>query len=174
MSHLLLDASGISHGEVRPAGRYYRGRTGDTHSEGGGSNQEFIRLGAALLFAIAAESLSFFAPDTTPWKTASMVIAAVAIFLAGFDTYKKGFAALFRGKLNINALMSVAVTGAFVIGQWPEAAMVMALYAIAELIEAKAVDRARNAIKGLMALAPDTALVQQADGAWASEAKNEA
>ena len=141
-----------------------------THSEGGGSNQEFIRLGAALLFAIAAESLSFFAPDTTPWKTAGMVIAAVAIFLAGFDTYKKGFAALFRGKLNINALMSVAVTGAFVIGQWPEAAMVMALYAIAELIEAKAVDRARNAIKGLMALAPDTALVQQADGAWASQA----
>ena len=141
-----------------------------THSEGGGSNQEFIRLGAALLFAIAAESLSFFAADTTPWKTAGMVIAAVAIFLAGFDTYKKGFAALFRGKLNINALMSVAVTGAFVIGQWPEAAMVMALYAIAELIEAKAVDRARNAIKGLMALAPDTALVQQADGAWASQA----
>ena len=50
--------------------------------------------------------------------------------------------------------MTVAVTGAFVIGQWPEAAMVMALYAIARLIEAKAVDRARNAIKGLLALAP--------------------
>ena len=35
--------------------------------------------------------------------------------------------------------------------------MVMALYAIAELIEARAVDRARNAIKGLLALAPDEA-----------------
>ena len=132
--------------------------------------REFFRLGAALVFAIAAESLSFFAPDTTPWKTGGIAIAAIAIFLAGFETYQKGFAALFRGKLNINALMSVAVTGAFVIGQWPEAAMVMALYAIAELIEAKAVDRARNAIKGLMALAPDTALVLQADGAWASQA----
>ena len=133
-------------------------------------NHEFFRLGAALVFAIAAEILSFFAPDTTPWKTGGMAIAAVAIFLAGFETYQKGFATLFRGKLNINALMSVAVTGAFAIGQWPEAAMVMALYAIAELIEAKAVDRARNAIKGLMALAPDTALVLQADGAWASRA----
>jgi Zn2+/Cd2+-exporting ATPase len=133
-------------------------------------NREFFRLGAALLLAIAAESLSFFAPDTTPWKAAGMAVAAVAIFLAGFDTYKKGFSALFRGKLNINALMSVAVTGAFAIGQWPEAAMVMALYAIAELIEAKAVDRARNAIKGLMALAPDTALVLQGDGTWASQA----
>jgi Cd2+/Zn2+-exporting ATPase len=66
-----------------------------------------------------------------------------------------------RGRLNINALMSVAVAGAFVIGQWPEAAMVMALYAIAELIEARSVDRARNAIKGLLALSPDTADLRQ-------------
>lgn len=68
--------------------------------------------------------------------------------------------------MNINALMSVAVTGAFLIGQWPEAAMVMALYAIAELIEAKAVDRARNAIKGLLELAPEEALVLDTNGAW--------
>ena len=60
--------------------------------------------------------------------------------------------------------MSVAVTGAFLIGQWPEAAMVMALYAIAELIEAKAVDRARNAIKGLLELAPEEALVLGTNG----------
>ena len=130
---------------------------------------EYYRLGTALLLAISAESLSFFAPDTALWKMGGMAIAGIAILLAGFETYQKGFAALFRGKLNINALISVAVTGAFAIGQWPEAAMVMALYAIAELIEARAVDRARNAIKGLMALAPDTALVLQADGAWANQ-----
>jgi Cd2+/Zn2+-exporting ATPase len=62
--------------------------------------------------------------------------------------------------------MTVAVTGAFLIGQWPEAAMVMALYAIAEAIEARAVDRARNAIKSLLALAPEQAEVLQADGQW--------
>jgi Cd2+/Zn2+-exporting ATPase len=97
-----------------------------------------------------------------------MTVAALAIWLAGLDTYKKGFGALRQGRLNINALMSVAVTGAFLIGQWPEAAMVMALYAIAELIEARAVDRARNAIKGLMALAPEAAESRQADGSWQS------
>lgn len=48
--------------------------------------------------------------------------------------------------------------------------MVMALYAIAELIEAKAVDRARNAIQGLLAMAPETALVKDASGAWSSTA----
>ena len=44
--------------------------------------------------------------------------------------------------------------------------MVMALYAIAELIEAKAVDRARNAIAGLLQLAPEEALMLTADGTW--------
>ena len=128
------------------------------------------RMGTALGMAIAAETVSFFAPDLLIWKLAGMVIAAIAIWLAGLDTYTKGLKALRQGRLNINALMTVAVTGAFVIGQWPEAAMVMALYAIAELIEARAVDRARNAIKGLMALAPDEAEVKQPDGRWKRQA----
>ena len=117
------------------------------------------RLVAALALAMGAEAISFFAPDTTAWKLGGMAIAAGAIWLAGLDTYKKGLGALLRGKLGINALMAVAITGAFLIGQWPEAAMVMALYAIAELIEAKAVDRARNAIKGLLDMTPQEALV---------------
>ena len=124
------------------------------------------RLVAALLLAVGAEALAFFAPDLLPWRIATMALALAAIGLAGLSTYKKGFAALRAGRLNINALMTVAVTGAFVIGQWPEAAMVMALYAIAELIEARAVDRARNAIRSLLALAPEDAEVRQADGSW--------
>jgi len=82
------------------------------------------RLVAALVLAAGAEALSSFAPDLLAWKIAGMAVAALAIALAGLDTYKKGMAALLRGKLNINALMAVAVTGAFLIGQWPEAAMV--------------------------------------------------
>ena len=124
------------------------------------------RLAVALALAAAAEAIGWFAPDALPWRIAGLGVAAVAIGLSGFDVYRKGLAALRRGRLNINALMTVAVTGAFVIGQWPEAAMVMALYAIAEAIEARAVDRARNAIQGLLALAPEQASVRQADGGW--------
>lgn len=120
----------------------------------------------ALALAIGAEALNFFAPNTLPFKGLGMALAAAAIIFAGFSTYRKGLAALRRGQLNMNALMGVAVTGAFLIGQWPEAAMVMALYAIAELIEARSVDRARNAIKGLLALAPETAEIRQGDGGW--------
>jgi Cd2+/Zn2+-exporting ATPase len=133
-----------------------------------GINFGLVRLVAALVLAIAAESISFMGFEGKGFLAAEMALALGAIGLAGLDTYKKGFAALVRGRLNINALMAVAVTGAFVIGQWPEAAMVMALYAIAELIEARAVDRARNAIQGLLALTPEQAEVKQPDGSWAT------
>ena len=133
------------------------------HAPDGGNLK---RLGLALALALAAELIGFFAPDTRLWQGAGLAVAAAAIWASGFDVYKKGLVALRRGRLNINALMTVAVTGAFVIGEWPEAAMVMALYAIAEAIEAKAVDRARNAIKGLLAMAPDVAAVRQADNTW--------
>ncbi|MEN2432954.1 heavy metal translocating P-type ATPase [Comamonas sp. F1-6] len=146
-----------------------------SHSTGDGHDHELVRgttqkLVAALALAIAAEGVGYFAPETMAWKIAGFAVAAIAIWLAGFDVYKKGFGALRRGKLNINALMTVAVTGAFFIGQWPEAAMVMALYAIAEAIEARAVDRARNAIQGLLAMAPEQASVRQSDGSWATVA----
>jgi Cd2+/Zn2+-exporting ATPase len=129
-------------------------------------NADLWRASLALILAVGAEALHFLAPDTLPFKAPGMALAAVAIWLSGFSTYSKGLAALRRGQLNMNALMGVAVTGAFLIGEWPEAAMVMALYAIAELIEARSVDRARNAIKSLLDLTPDTAEVRQADGSW--------
>ena len=113
--------------------------------------------------AVAAEIVHFsaLAPE---WVVAALALAA--ILGCGLGTYKKGWIALKNRNLNINALMSIAVTGAVLIGQWPEAAMVMVLFTIAELIEARSLDRARNAIGGLMQLTPDMATVQQADGQW--------
>lgn len=124
------------------------------------------RIIAALGVALAAELSHLLLPDTQGWHLAGMALAALAIGLSGLGIYASGLRALMRGKLGIDTLMAVAVTGAFLIGQWPEAAMVMSLYALAELIEHKAADRARNAIAGLMALAPDEAEVQTPDGRW--------
>jgi Cd2+/Zn2+-exporting ATPase len=98
------------------------------------------------------------------WLPAGLAI--LAILSCGLTTYKKGWLAIRNGNLNINALMSIAVTGALILRQWPEAAMVMVLFTIAELIEAKSLDRARNAIQGLMQLTPEQASVQQLDGSW--------
>ncbi|MBB5400417.1 Cd2+/Zn2+-exporting ATPase [Paraburkholderia sp. JPY162] len=98
------------------------------------------------------------------WVVAGLAVVAIAS--CGLTTYRKGWVALRNGNMNINALMSIAVTGAALLGQWPEAAMVMVLFTIAELIEARSLDRARDAIEGLMRLTPAEASVQQPDGAW--------
>ncbi|MCW8274634.1 heavy metal translocating P-type ATPase [Pseudomonas sp. PCH199] len=116
--------------------------------------------------ALLAEVIHFTgaAPN---WVVA--VIALISILSGGLGTYKKGWIALKNLNLNINALMSIAVTGAILIGQWPEAAMVMFLFTVAELIEAKSLDRARNAISGLMQMTPEQATVLQADGSWVAQ-----
>jgi Cd2+/Zn2+-exporting ATPase len=117
-----------------------------------------------LVASIAAEALALASGDERSWPVILLALGAIA--LTGPGVYKKGWIALRNRDLNINALMSIAVTGAALLGQWPEAAMVMVLFALAENIEAHSLDRARNAIQGLMALAPDRATVRQADGDW--------
>lgn len=127
---------------------------------------------------LAVSGVAATAAEVVHWfdggdHTVEIVLSLVAIMIGGLPTYKKGWIALKNLNININALMSIAVTGAALIGEWPEAAMVMFLFALAEVIEAKSLDRARNAIRGLMALAPDKATVKQADGTWAEvEAAN--
>jgi Cd2+/Zn2+-exporting ATPase len=116
--------------------------------------------------ALAAEVIHFTSAAPT-WVVA--IIALISILSGGLTTYKKGWIALKNRNLNINALMSIAVTGAVLIGQWPEAAMVMFLFTVAELIEARSLDRARNAISGLMQMTPEQATVLQADGNWAEQ-----
>ncbi|WP_083254144.1 cation-translocating P-type ATPase [Pandoraea sp. ISTKB] len=103
-------------------------------------------------------------PEHSPWVGA-MVVAA--ILACGLPTLKKGWIALRHFTLNIHFLMSLAVTGAMLIGQWPEAAMVIVLFALSEKLEAASLTRARRAVEALMRLAPDQASVEQADGSWA-------
>ena len=129
------------------------------------------RIGAALVLALAAEAVHALAPGG--WAAVGMGLAVAAVLLSGLSTYLKGVNALRRGRLNISALMAVAVTGALLIGQWPEAAMVMALYALAEHLEARAVDRARGAIGGLLQMAPDTVEQRAADDTWQAVAAAE-
>ena len=112
--------------------------------------------------AILAEVVSWLGAST--WLV--IALALVAIGTGGLSTYKKGWIALKNRNLNMNALMSIAVTGAMLIGHWPEAAMVMVLFALAEVIEVKSLDRARNAIRGLMELAPERATVLQDGNHW--------
>lgn len=125
----------------------------------------WFKLGFAGGFAVLAEVFHFM--DLPIWLSA--LAAIISIGLCGLETYRKGWFAIRHGNLNINALMSVAVTGALLIGNWPEAAMVMFLFTVAEILESYSLDKARNAIQGLMTLTPEQATVRQPDGTWAQQ-----
>ncbi|MBI3343780.1 MAG: heavy metal translocating P-type ATPase [Gammaproteobacteria bacterium] len=139
----------------------------ETSSQGGAPPRRSVSpwwpLALAGVAALGAETIHWI--GLPEWLAA--LLALVAIIISGMGTYQKGWIALRHGNLNINALMSIAVTGAVLLRQWPEAAMVMVLFTLAELIEAKSLDRARNAIRSLVQLTPELATVQQADGKWA-------
>ena len=137
----------------------------DTNDEASGGSEPakpwwpLVVGGAA---ALTAEIMQW--AGLPEWAVALLALSAIAV--SGIDTYRRGWIALRHGNLNINALMSIAVTGALLLRQWPEAAMVMVLFSIAELIESKSLDRARNAIRSLVQLAPEHATVRQHDGSW--------
>ena len=128
------------------------------------SRWQWLMMAVAGVAAIGSEIVAYATGDETSITVA--ILALVAIFTGGLETLRKGWIALKSFTLNINLLMTVAVFGAVAIGQWPEAAVVIWLFGIAEMIEVLSLDRARNAIRALMAHAPETAFVRQADGAW--------
>jgi Cd2+/Zn2+-exporting ATPase len=137
----------------------------DGHDHGSPSSPlEMWLLGLSGVLAFGGELMAILLKNEQAWPVIAMAVAAIV--LGGRETARKGWGALRTFTLNINFLMSIAVIGALAIGQWPEAAMVTFLFAVAEMIEGHSVDRARNAIKGLIEMAPDTAHVQGADGQW--------
>ncbi|HYF75674.1 MAG TPA: heavy metal translocating P-type ATPase [Symbiobacteriaceae bacterium] len=88
---------------------------------------------------------------------------AVSYATGGYFRLIEGFQALVKEKnLDINFLMLLGAAGAAVLGKWEEGAMLMFLFTLSATLEAFAVGRTRSAIRKLMALAPEDALVRRA------------
>lgn len=88
----------------------------------------------------------------------SIAALALAIALGGYHIARSAWLSL-RTSLaaDMNVLMTVAVTGAMLIGEWHEAAAVVLLFSIANALEAYTSERTRNAIRALMDLSPQRA-----------------
>jgi Zn2+/Cd2+-exporting ATPase len=84
-----------------------------------------------------------------------------SVVLGGIPTARRAAASLQARHLDIHVLMVVAVIGAVILREWTEAASVVFLFALAQLLEAGAMERARGAIRALMELAPADALVRR-------------
>jgi Cd2+/Zn2+-exporting ATPase len=109
-----------------------------------------LALGVGLLM-LTSELWSLFA-----W----MPLVASAL-LGGIPTARRAWASVRAGVLDIYVLMLVAVAGAVALGEFAEGASVIFLFAVAQVLETRAMDRARGAIRALMDLAPAEALVRR-------------
>lgn len=89
---------------------------------------------------------------------------AAATLAGGLLVFPAAWGALKKFRLDINVLMVVAVTGAWLIGQGAEAASVVFLFSLSELLESWASGRARKAVDSLLKLSPPTAVVRKDDG----------
>lgn len=121
-----------------------------------------LRLGLGGAAALGAELAAWRTGRDGSWPV--LALSALAILGAGLPTLRKGWAALRGRAVNIHFLMSLAVLAAAGIGRWPEAAMVVVLFAVAEALEARSMARARDAVRSLAALAPETAEARDGEG----------
>ena len=94
------------------------------------------------------------------WGIAAFLFAAVT---GGVYPAQRALASIRVRELDINVLMLVAVVGAAFLGEWAEAGTVVFLFGIAQWLESRSMDRARDAIRSLMDLSPVEARVRHQD-----------
>lgn len=97
--------------------------------------------------------------------TAGLALHALAL-LAGASTFVPGaLRRLARGRLGVGLLMTIAAVGAVLLGHVPEAAALAFLFSLAEALEDRAMDRAKEGLRALLSLLPESARVRRAHGA---------
>jgi Cd2+/Zn2+-exporting ATPase len=110
-------------------------------------------VGASVVLLMLFASLLFPLPE---WLTAAGYVIGQGITL--LPIARSGINALrINREFNINLLMSIAALGAIWLGEYLEGATVIFLFAIGEALEGYTADRARDSIRGLMALKPTQA-----------------
>lgn len=103
--------------------------------------------------------LSYFVNGEENLLTTLLFLASMVV--GGLSLFKVGLQNLLRFEFDMRTLMTVAVIGGAIIGEWGEVALVVILFAISEELERFSMDRARNSIRSLMGIAPKEALVRR-------------
>lgn len=125
------------------------------------SKQRIVLVATSGVAVFAALLIGWLGKDQ---NTLIAVLCGLSILTGGLLVFPKAFRALRYGNLDMNVLMTVAVSGAIYLGDYSEGAMVVFLFAFSELLEALSVVRARRAIQEVINISPKVALLKSADG----------
>ncbi|UCC80511.1 MAG: cadmium-translocating P-type ATPase [Candidatus Zixiibacteriota bacterium] len=119
--------------------------------------RQLIEVVAAGILAIAGGILL----HTEGFSLIGKILILSGIVISGNNIGRKGYLALRKLRLDMNFLMSAAVIGAILIGEWLEGGVVIILFAIAQLLESYSLARSNRAVKSLMDLSPKKAVVKR-------------
>lgn len=95
------------------------------------------------------------------YETITIILMLATTVVAGTPIFKKAIIALRYRIVGIDALVTIAVGGAIVIGEYWEAAAVTFLFMLGDYLEAKTIEKTRSSIKALLDLAPDKTRVKR-------------
>ncbi|MFC4076128.1 heavy metal translocating P-type ATPase [Salinithrix halophila] len=119
----------------------------DSHGSGNGLNLKIALAVSTVLFGLAI----VLEGRVDPFPIG---LYLVAMALSGYRTFLKGIRNLFRLKFNIETLMTIALVGAVAIGEWKEGTLVAILFGLNEYLEGLGMEKARNSMEKLLAVAP--------------------
>lgn len=111
------------------------------------------------LFFVIIGYISFFVFGEK--DTITIGIFIIAIIVGGFDLFRVGLKNLFKLEFDISTLMTIAIIGAAIIGEWTEGAIVVFLFAVSEALESYSADKARQSIRSLMDIAPSKTTIRR-------------
>lgn len=120
--------------------------------------REKITTIVSLFFIIVGYVFSFQLGEESP---ITIGIFGLAILIGGFDLFKVGLKNLTKLQFDMKTLMTIAIIGAVVIGEWGEGAVVVFLFALSEALESYSMDKARQSIRSLMDIAPSRATIKR-------------
>ncbi|MFA9415513.1 heavy metal translocating P-type ATPase [Natrinema sp. HArc-T2] len=122
-----------------------------------------VAVGMALEFVLSGLDPTLFAVAGRSYQLSTLLFIATAT-VAGIPIFRNGYYSARNRSLDIDFLMTVGIIAAVAAHHPFEGAMLAVLFNIAELLETYSMDRARDSLRELMDLSPDTATVKREDG----------
>lgn len=126
------------------------------------TKKSFLKRNWTLVIAAILIGTAFYAQFTLGEDNlVTKGLYVFAIIIGGFQLFKEGLSDLFKLDFSMEVLMTIAIIGASIIGEWAEGSIVVILFAISEALERFSMDKARQSIRSLVDIAPKEALIRR-------------